>query len=84
MPSEVAVASKSAQDSSLWHQLGEIGVRALIGIVQEVANRAAPQIVDYLTNVPGTGPATSSADKSENGVNVDRPTFHATPIVASV
>ena len=66
MPSEVAVASKSVQDSSIWHQLGEIGIGVLIGIVQDVANRAAPQIVDYLTNVPGTDTATSSAGTSEH------------------
>ena len=45
----IAAAYESGQESSSRHQLQDLAIRALIGVVQDVATRAVPQVVDYLT-----------------------------------
>ena len=45
----IAAAYESGRDSSSRHQLQDLAIRALIGVVQDVASRAVPQVVDYLT-----------------------------------
>lgn len=45
----LAAAYESGRESSSRHQLQDLAIRALIGVVQDVATRAVPQVVDYLT-----------------------------------
>ncbi|MDB5388152.1 MAG: hypothetical protein JWM11_3798 [Planctomycetaceae bacterium] len=46
----IAAAYKSGWDHSLWHQLKGQAVGTLLGIVQEVASRAGPLVIDHFTN----------------------------------
>lgn len=45
----ITAAYESGRESSSRHQLQDLAVRALIGVVQDVATRAVPQVVDLLT-----------------------------------
>ena len=59
----IAAAYKSGQESSSRHQLQDLAIRALIGVVQDVATRAVPQVVDYLTGNHATA-AINPADEA--------------------
>lgn len=45
----ITAAYESGRESSSRHQLQDLAIRALIGVVQDVATHAVPQVVDYLT-----------------------------------
>ena len=45
----IAAAYESGRESSSRHQLHDLAIRALIGVVRDVASRAVPPVVDYLT-----------------------------------
>ena len=45
----IAAAHESGLKSSSWRQLRDVAFGALIGMVQEIATRAVPPVVDYLT-----------------------------------
>ena len=54
--STIAAAYESGRESSSRHQLQDLAIRALIGVVQDVATRAVPQVVDYLTGTHANAP----------------------------
>ena len=45
----IAAAYEAGRESSARHQLQDLAIRALIGVVQDIATHAVPQVVDYLT-----------------------------------
>ena len=45
----IAAAYESGRKSSTWDQLSGLVIGALIGVVQDVATRAVPQVMDYVT-----------------------------------
>jgi hypothetical protein len=52
----IAAAYESGRESSSRHQLQDLAIRALIGVVQDAASQALPQIVDYLTGTLAVDP----------------------------
>ena len=71
----IAAAYESGRESSSRHQLQDLMIRALIGVVQDVATRAVPQVVDYLTGhlagkqtrrSEGTGDGSDSPTRPES------------------
>jgi hypothetical protein len=57
----IAAAYESGLKSSSWHQLRSMAIGALIGIAQDVASRAIPQVMNYF-------------DGSRTGEPIDQPT----------
>jgi hypothetical protein len=57
-----AAASESGLKSSSWHQLRSVAIGALIGIVQQVATIAVPQMVNYVTGNRGSPSIDRSGD----------------------
>ncbi|MEI8021479.1 MAG: hypothetical protein WCH39_24935, partial [Schlesneria sp.] len=45
----VTAADESGRSTSSWNQLRDIAFGVLMGVVQDVASRSVPRIVDYLT-----------------------------------
>ena len=77
----IAAAYESGQESSSRHQLQDLAIRALIGVVQDVATRAVPQVVDYLTgnlagdrasHSEGTGETPDSSTRKESSEAAQR------------
>jgi ElaB/YqjD/DUF883 family membrane-anchored ribosome-binding protein len=44
----IAAAYESGRESSSRHQLQDMAIRALIGVVQDIATHAVPYVADYL------------------------------------
>ena len=61
----IAAAYESGRESSSRHQLQDLAIRALIGVVQDVATRAVPQVVDYLTGNQANAPINHSDGNGE-------------------
>lgn len=61
----IAAAYESGQKSSSRHQLQDLAIRALIGVVQDVASHAVPHVVDYLTGNQANAPINPSGDTGE-------------------
>ena len=49
----VAAAYESGRESSSWNQFRDVAFGVLIGVVQDIASRSVPRIVDYLTGESG-------------------------------
>lgn len=45
----VTAAYESGRTTSSWNQLRDVAFGALMGVIQDVASRSVPRIVDYLT-----------------------------------
>ena len=78
MTAAVKSAIKSGQDSSSWHQLREAAIGVLIGVVQDVAARAVPLIIDQFSGPPATNSTQSLEMTSERR---NHPTKHGSPEV---
>lgn len=61
----ITAAYESGLQSSAWHQLKGVMFGTLVGMMRDVASRAVPQIVDYLTNDRGTARASGSDDAGD-------------------
>lgn len=77
----IAAAYESGLKSSSRHQLQDLAIRSLIGVVQDVATRSVPQVVDYLTGhlageqtrrSEGTGDGPDAATRPESSEAVQR------------
>ena len=53
----ITAAYESGLKSSSWHQLRSMAIAALFGIAQEVASRAVPPLLNYLTGKRGSAPS---------------------------
>jgi Protein of unknown function (DUF3618) len=49
-----------SREISSWHQLRNAALGSLIGIVQDVASRAGPHVMDYLSGKQSSAPASTS------------------------
>lgn len=67
----IAAAYKSGRETSARAELQDSAIRALIGIVQDVATRAVPQMVDYFTGklVADRVQSTQETGESRNSVS---------------
>ena len=61
----IAAAYESGRESASRHQLQDVATRSLIGVVQDIASRAVPQLVDYLTANRASAPISRSDDNGE-------------------
>jgi hypothetical protein len=61
----VAVARESDLQSSSWRQLRSAAIGVLSGIVQDVASRAVPHVMDYLIGNRASVPANRSDSNGE-------------------
>lgn len=70
-----AAAYESGRESSSRHELQGLAIRSLISVVQDIASRAVPQVVDFLTrNLTGdrthrseeTGEAPDFSERTES------------------
>ncbi len=68
----IAAAYEAGHESSSRHQLKDLAIRALIGVVQDVASRAVPQVVDYLTGNPARNQAGRTEGTSETRNSSER------------
>ena len=62
-----AAAYESGQATSSWIQLRDVALGVLIGVVQDIAIRSVPRIVDYLTG-------DSSGAELRNPIKIDEQT----------
>ncbi len=69
----ITAAYESGLKSSPWHQLRSMAIGALFGIAQEVASRAVPPLMNYLTGKRGSAqsgpPPVSESDAIIPGVS---------------
>jgi len=61
----IAAAYEAGRKSSSWHQLQDLATRSLIGVAQEMASRALPQLLDYFTSNRTSAPVSRSDDTGE-------------------
>ena len=61
----IAAAYESGRESSSRHQLQDLATRSLIGVVQDIASRALPQLMDYFTGNRASAPVGRSDDTGE-------------------
>jgi hypothetical protein len=61
----IAAAYEAGRKSSSWHHLQDLATRSLIGVVQEIASRALPQLLDSFTGNRTSAPVSRSDNTGE-------------------
>jgi hypothetical protein len=65
----ITAAYESGLKSSSWQQLRSLAIAALIGIAQDVASRAVPPLMNYLTGKRSNGQSGPSTVSENNAVS---------------